>query len=128
MWNIYPVKKNFMMVDPFEDFANSFSAKSWNMNTDVRDLGDAFELSVELPGYKKEDIKLEIDRHHLIVKAERHDDNEYIRRERFYGSVYRSYDIAGTDTERIEAKYENGILVITLPKKEALVPKAIEIQ
>jgi len=128
MLNLYPVKKSNSFVDPFEDFTNSFSASRWSMNTDIRDLGNAFELSVELPGYKKEDIKLELDHENLVIKAERHDDNEYIRRERFYGAVSRSFDVSGTDVENIEAKYEDGVLVITLPKKEALTTRSIEIK
>ena len=49
------------------------------------------------------------------------DDNTYIRRERRYGSMSRSFDVSGIDTSGIQAKYENGVLELTLPKKEATV-------
>ena len=95
--------------------------------TDVVDTGDAFRLESELPGFKKEDIKIDIENDCLTISAERSADNKegkenYIKRERFYGSFSRSFDVSGINVDGIEAAYNDGVLSVTLPKKAAEVP------
>lgn len=95
--------------------------------TDVIDTGDAFKLESELPGFKKEDIKIDIENDCLTISAERSGDTKdekenYVKRERFYGSFSRSFDVSGINVENIEAVYNDGVLTVTLPKKAAEVP------
>ena len=95
--------------------------------TDVLDTGDAFKLECELPGFKKEDIKLDVENDCLTISAERKaetkDEKEnYVKRERVYGSFTRCFDVSGTNVDGIEASYTDGMLNVTLPKKAAEVP------
>ena len=95
--------------------------------TDVLDTGDAFKLECELPGFKKEDIKIDIENDCLTISAERSSDDKdekdnYVKRERFYGSFTRSFDVSGINVDNIEAGYSDGVLTVTLPKKAAEVP------
>ena len=96
-------------------------------NTDVIDTGDAFKLECELPGFKKEDIKIDIENDCLTISAERSSDDKdekdnYVKRERFYGSFTRSFDVSGINVDNIEPGYSDGVLTVTLPKKAAEVP------
>ena len=96
-------------------------------NTDVIDTGDAFKLECELPGFKKEDIKIDIENDCLTISAERSSDDKdekdnYVKRERFYGSFTRSFDVSGINVDNIDAGYSDGVLTVTLPKKAAEVP------
>ena len=96
-------------------------------NTDVIDTGDAFKLECELPGFKKEDIKIDIENDCLSISAERSSDDKdekenYVKRERFYGSFTRSFDVSGINVDNIEAGYSDGVLTVTLPKKAAEIP------
>ena len=95
--------------------------------TDVLDTGDAFKLECELPGFKKEDIKLDVENDCLTISAERKaetkDEKEnYVKRERVYGSFTRCFDVSGMNVDGIEASYTDGMLNVTLPKKAAEVP------
>ena len=96
-------------------------------NTDVIDTGDAFKLECELPGFKKEDIKIDIENDCLTISAERSSEDKdekenYVKRERFYGSFTRSFDVSGINVDNIEAGYSDGVLTVTLPKKVAEIP------
>ena len=98
-----------------------------SFRTDVSDTGDAFKLEAELPGFKKEDIKIDIENDCLTITAERKADEEekqknFIKRERFYGSFSRSFDVSGVNVDGIEAAYNDGILKLTMPKKVETVP------
>lgn len=96
------------------------------MRTDVKELDNGFELSVDLPGYNKEDIKASLENGYLTVSASRQSQNDekdengkYIRRERYQGSVSRSFFVGeGLAKEDVNASYENGILKLFVPKKE----------
>ena len=95
--------------------------------TDVLDTGDAFKLESELPGFKKEDIKIDIENDCLTISAERKSETKdekdnYVKRERVYGSFSRSFDVSGITVDGIEAAYTDGVLTVTLPKKAAEIP------
>ena len=97
--------------------------------TDVTDEGDHYLLEADLPGFEKKDITLDIQGNTLTVHAERHSrveekdqKDKVIRMERSYGSYTRSFDISGVDTNHINAKYDNGVLRLTLPKAEPTLP------
>ena len=100
------------------------------MRTDVKETEEAYELSIELPGYKKEDINIELNEGYLTIEASAQSSNEesegstYIRKERFYGSCSRSFYIGEDISEdEICASFKHGILGITLPKKKQLPPE-----
>ena len=97
------------------------------MRTDVKENATGYELHIDLPGYKKEDVRAELKDGNLTISAtsraetDKKDENgKYIRRERFYGNCSRSFYV-GEHVEQtdIKAKFEDGILKIFVPKKEA---------
>ncbi len=97
------------------------------MRTDVKETKTGYELDIDLPGYKKEDVQAELKDGYLTISAQTKSDNDekddkghYIRRERYVGSCSRSFYV-GEDVEQddIKAKFEDGILKLTVPKKEA---------
>ena len=124
---------NVAPFDPFrmfEDLDRSFFGSTPAVSafrTDVLDSGDAYTLEAELPGFKKEDIKIDIENDCLTISAERKADNKeekdsYVKRERFYGSFSRSFDVSGINVDGIEAAYNDGVLTVKLPKKSAEIP------
>ena len=97
------------------------------MNTDVRESDTAYTVDMDLPGYNKDDIQVDLNNGYLNVTAKREtdkdqkDDNgKYLRRERYYGTCTRSFYV-GEDIKRddIKATYTNGILSLSIPKKNA---------
>ena len=96
------------------------------MRTDVKEKEDGYELAIELPGYKKEDVKAELKDGYMTISATTNRENEekdengkYIRRERFAGSCSRSFYVGEAVTEEdISAKFEDGVLKVMVPKKE----------
>ena len=123
----------FDMLDNFErNFFGTSSNTASSFRTDIRDEGDKFVLEAELPGFKKEDIKLDLKDGILTISAQHTEENEekknsYIRRERRYGSFSRSFDVSGIQEDHITAAYNNGVLELTLPKAQPVVPAARQI-
>lgn len=117
-------KRSYDLFNAFHDFEDDFfkSPQLRSFKTDIRDDGDKFVLEAELPGFEKEDIRLDITGDTLTLSASHKTETEdtkkdnYIRRERSFGSYQRSFDLTGIDTDKIEAGYKNGILELTLPK------------
>ena len=125
--------RTVVSFDPFrtlDDIERSFFANTpavTSFRTDVSDDGDSYKLEAELPGFKKEDISIDIDNECLTISAERSfdkkdDKNNYVKRERYYGSYSRSFDVSNIDIDKIEASYTDGILTLILPKKAAEIP------
>jgi HSP20 family protein len=145
MFELIPFRRfsqNTSLYNPFKEleemeklfFKGSTLAE---FKTDIKDNGDSFLLESDLPGFKKEDIKIDIEGDYLTISAERRSDFEeqdkkgnYIRCERSYGSYKRSFDISEIDAEGISAEYLNGVLTLTMPKKQAVLPasKRLEIK
>ena len=96
------------------------------MKTDIRDTDSSYELDIDMPGFKKEDIKAQLKDGYLTISAstsanndEQDKDGRYIRRERYAGSCSRSFYVGeGVKEEDIRAKFENGILKLSIPKVE----------
>ena len=99
--------------------------RNW-MKTDIKDAGDSYELDMDLPGFKKEDVKIQLKNGYLNIQAtreekkdEKDDKGKYVRRERYTGTCNRSFYVGSSiKHEDIHAKYENGILHVTFPKEE----------
>ena len=118
----------FTLVPAFHKNPSVFSTGAKNlMKTDVRENKDSYDVFVDLPGFKKEDVKLDLDNGYLTISAQRNEelddkDNEgrYIRQERATGSCARSFYVGKElEPKDISAKFENGILTLHLPKAEA---------
>jgi HSP20 family protein len=109
-------------------------AKAWSPSMDVFEKGDDFEVKVELPGIKQEDVDVSISDGKLTIKGERTPDSkvkdeDYYRSEIAYGSFYRSIALpSSVDTRNIDAMYEDGILRVTLQRAAGAKPKKINIQ
>ncbi len=118
----------------FDDLFNTpfFTRSEANMmKTDIKEHDGGYELTVDLPGVKKEDIKAELNDGYLTITAENNSSKDekdekgkYICRERYSGSYSRSFYVGDAVTEEdIKAKFENGTLTLDIPKKEALPEK-----
>ncbi len=114
----------------FDDFARPYKIASGYtqpasvMKTDVKETEDSYELDVDMPGFKKEDVKAELKDGYLTINAStKNESNEkdkkgkYVRRERYYGSCSRSFYVGKeVKQEDIKAKFEDGVLKISVPK------------
>ncbi len=101
--------------------------------TDISENENAYIVESDLPGINKEDIDISIGDGILTVKAERKSESSdeksgYIRRERAYGSFERSFNISDIDADKIDAEFKNGVLVLTLPKKQIEEPKSRKLE
>ena len=107
----------------------SFKAMPSIMKTDIKETEEQYVLSVELPGFKKEDVKLSLKDGYLTISAssqneEEEKDGKFLRRERYTGAMTRSFYVGEDLTEEdVKAKFGNGILTLSLPKEA---PKKIE--
>ena len=130
---------SFNPFQAMEEMERQFFGESstGSFKTDIRDDGKEFVLEADLPGFKKEDIQLNVENEVLTIHAERHSEHEdeqkrgkYVCYERVSGSVGRSFDISEIDADKITASYKDGVLTLLLPKKEKVVPtaKRLEIQ
>ena len=96
------------------------------MKTDVKETDEGYEVDVDLPGFKKEEIKLNLENGYLTIATEKalekkqeNKKGKVLRQERYTGTMQRSFYVGETVTEEdIKAKYENGVLSLTIPKKE----------
>lgn len=135
-WNYFVGENLFddsWMNFPFESEwfgrKNPLRSKGANdlMKTDIQEKEDGYELSMNLPGFAKDEISAKLENGYLTIaaskeenKEENGEDGKFIRRERYSGSMSRSFYVGDAVTqEDIHARYENGILKLTMPKKEA---------
>ena len=130
MFGLMPYERRARgMMDLFNEMENSFFRDSGvdtalRCRTDIQDQGDSYLLSAELPGFKKEEIKLDLDGDLLTISAVHSEEQKeeqqgsYLCRERHYGAYRRSFDVSGIRQDGIRASYKDGVLALTLPKKE----------
>lgn len=104
------------------------------MQCDIYEKDNNYHLEMDIPGYKKDEIKIECHKGTLTIKAEKNEESEekdesknYIKKERKYGKIERSFYLGDIEEENIKAKYENGILEIIIPEKKETERKTIEI-
>ncbi|WP_337954604.1 Hsp20/alpha crystallin family protein [Pseudoramibacter alactolyticus] len=115
----------------FDNLMNTFDRdffSHWDssklMRTDVKENDDSYELKVNLPGLKKEDVRIELNQDYLTISAkaqnandEKDDSGKYVRRERYYGSYQRQFYVGeGVKQEDIHASMADGVLTLTIPK------------
>lgn len=101
------------------------------MKTDVKETDNAYELDIDLPGFKKDEVTAKLENGYLTISAtkgmnkdEQNKEGKYIRRERYAGAMSRSFYIGeNVQQEDIHAKFEDGILKLTVPKED---PKKVE--
>ena len=123
-----------LMTDPFDAFFNAASAPMQAMQkmsptlmrTDIKETDAGFELTIDLPGFKKDDVQAELKDGYLTTNAQTQGESEdkdeqgtYVRKERFSGKCSRTFYV-GDDVEEddIKAKFEDGVLKIAVPKKQ----------
>ncbi len=113
--------------DAFNNFMGTRDLAEFK--ADIVDAGDHYTLEADLPGFSKENIHLNLVGDTLTIQAERSSKREekdqqdkLVRCERSYGAYTRQFDVSGIDTERIQGKYEDGVLTLTLPKQEPAAP------
>ena len=93
------------------------------MKTDVHELEHSYEMNVDLPGFKKEDIHVDFKEGYLTVRAEKnlekeeHKEKKVIRSERYVGSMSRSFYVGEIEPQSIKCKYEDGVLTLEFPKE-----------
>lgn len=121
------------LFDDWMDLSFPGTSRGWHsggtqnlMRTDIRETDQGYELDIDLPGFQKEDVKVQLKNGYLTIQAaqnknrdQKDDDGKYLRRERFSGSVSRSFYVGEKVTEKdIHAKFEGGTLKLSLPKVE----------
>jgi HSP20 family protein len=132
-------------MDPFrslDDFFREFSLEPSlrsmqaepRIRTDISETDQAFMVKAEIPGVKKEDIKIAVEGNRVSINAEVKEEKEekttgMVRSERYYGQQSRSFTLPQeVDDAKAEAKYENGVLMLTLPKKPGTGARQLSIQ
>ena len=115
--------------DPFKEF---FSTVARSAATDISEKDDSFVIETDLPGYDKSEISVSLKEGVLTIHAEhsteKSPDDGYVRRERGWETVERSFEVSGVDTAAISAAYENGVLKVTLPKLPEVIPQTHNIE
>lgn len=130
MFELLPNRRRRDFPDIFRELDNHFFKEFTDFGltdfkTDIEDKDGAYVLKADLPGFAKEDIKVDIHGDCLAICAERKQEKDekdsegnYIRRERSYGKFQRRFNIDNVKADEIEASYKDGVLEITMPKKE----------
>jgi len=118
-------RRNYYLNDYFDLFNRGYSREKEYMKTDIYEKLNHYIIEMDLPGIKKENVKINYENGYLSIKIIRTimggNVNNYIRRERFYGEIKRSFFIGEKKEIDIKANYENGILSISFPKED--IPK-----
>jgi HSP20 family protein len=139
-YDLKPFGRDYFDMTPselFRDFGRQFFSNfpdEQSIKTDISEKDDRYELKAELPGFSKDQIDISYENGMLIISAENNQVNEekdnegkVIQKERSYSNVKRMYSLNNIDEDNIEAKFENGILSVDLPKTENSQRKVIDI-
>lgn len=129
---------NSMLDDAFANWPalgeNGSVTSAWVPAVDITENKEVVRITTELPGVRPEDVKLSVENSILTIRGEKRSTHEektdrMHRYERQYGSFERTFSLPSTvDVERIEARYDNGVLTVELPKVEKAKPRQIEIK
>ena len=129
--NLFDDFMDFPMIDDYGDINSKLYGKHANrvMKTDVHETADSYQVDIDLPGFKKDQIDLHLENGYLYVSAtkglekETGDEKKVLRKERYSGTMQRSYYVGeGFTEDDVKAEFEDGVLRITLPKKQ---PEAV---
>ena len=113
----------FYLDDFFDDFAPMPRMPKFDMKCDIYEKGGNVHIELDVPGFDKKDIKLDVEDGVLTVEATKNDEHEdkdknYYRKERVYGSFKRQFTVGNIRENEINAKFNNGVLEISFPKEE----------
>lgn len=118
-----------MFLDDVID--NYFEKEGAKMKCDIYETDNTYNLVLDMPGYNKDDIQIECDNGTISISAEKSeetnedDSKKYIRRERFYGKISRSFYLGEVDEESIKAEFKDGTLKVVAPKKNETISKKV---
>lgn len=116
------IPRKYYLDDIFDNFLTV--PEESNMKCDIYEKDGSYHIEMDIPGYDKKDIKVECDKGYLTITAEKSEQEEekegkkYIRRERVYGKYKREFYLGDIQSDKIDAEFKNGILKISVPKKE----------
>ena len=118
------IPRSFFFDDDFDDFFKPVMRRN-DVKCDIYEENGEYHIEMDIPGYDKKDINIEVKDGYLTIKAsketeDKEESKNYIRRERVVGSFTKSFALGDVDTDKIDAKFENGILNITIPKQEVV--------
>lgn len=120
MINMDIMPRKFYLDDIFDEMM--LPKKEQHMKCDIYEKDGNYHIEMDVPGFDKKDISIEANDGYLTITAEKNSEEEenkkYIRRERVYGKVERSFYLGDLDQDKIDAEFKNGILNIVVPKKE----------
>ena len=115
--------EKFYLDDFFEDFVPMPKMPKNEMKCDIYEKGGEVHIELDVPGFNKEDVKVDLDDGILTIAASKHEDKEekeknYYRKERLFGSFKRQFNVGNVKENDIDAKFYNGVLKISFPKEE----------
>jgi HSP20 family protein len=115
------IPRKFYLDDLFDDLM--VPERNGSMKCDIYEENNKYHIEMDVPGFKKEEIKLDCNKGYLTISAEKHNktdehDKKYLRKERTYAKYERSFYLGDCDETAIDAEYKDGTLYITVPKKE----------
>ena len=115
--------EKFYLDDFFDDFVPMPKMPKNEMKCDIYEKGGEVHIELDVPGFNKEDVKVDLDDGILTIAATKHEDKEekeknYYRKERLFGSFKRQFNVGNVKENEIDAKFNNGVLKISFPKEE----------
>ena len=115
--------EKFYLDDFFDDFVPMPKMPKNEMKCDIYEKGGKVHIELDVPGFNKEDVKVDLDDGILTIAASKHEDKEekeknYYRKERSFGSFKRQFNVGNVKENEIDAKFNNGVLKISFPKEE----------
>ncbi len=136
-WTYSGIVHPFTDIDKMVQYVTGEGPHIRSIHTDIRDRGSSYILEAELPGFRKEEISVDVRGNQLTVEArhpegqsEKDNGSRYLRKERYGGGYSRSFNISGIRSEDIGVTYNSGVLKIELPKEKPHSPvsRSLEIQ
>jgi len=126
MWDMDPAKLFREFLTPVSSFNRWSDEFSRDILADIKENDKEFTITAELPGIDKKNLDIEMRDRYLVIKGEKREEKEdkndnYISRERYYGKIERSFYLPeAAEFNKADARFKDGILIITIPKKEGI--------
>lgn len=128
--------RKYYLDSIFDNFMDEGTDNFDVMKCDVYEKDGAYHIEADIPGFKKDEIRVDCEDGYVTISAEKNTENEekdenkkYIKRERFYGKTVRKFYVGDVDSDKIQAEYKDGMLELVVPKEEKLPnKKSIEIK